>query len=152
MLKMGVFNCCRLTKVPLRAMCAPAVRTRARVTLPKLPSPISFKTSNLSSRHMADIGPWEEVRGGNSGLNVMSRQGPRRCSPVFHLPIILFLARSSGADDAAPDLFNERNASGDCLLGLQLMLRGNSGDPRSLKSVEEGDFATTDRTDMTVYS
>jgi hypothetical protein len=38
------------TRVPRRAMWAPAVRTRASATLPKLPSPISFITSYLSSR------------------------------------------------------------------------------------------------------
>lgn len=39
-----------LTTVPRRATLAPAVRTLARATLPKLPSPISFNTSNLSPR------------------------------------------------------------------------------------------------------
>lgn len=44
------------TIVPLRAMLDPAVRTRATATLPKLPSPISFMTSNLSSRVAIDVG------------------------------------------------------------------------------------------------
>lgn len=39
-----------LTTVPLLATLAPAVRTLARTTLPKLPSPISLRTSNLSSK------------------------------------------------------------------------------------------------------
>jgi hypothetical protein len=39
--------------VPRRATLAPALRTRASTTLPKLPSPISFRTSNLSSRAIA---------------------------------------------------------------------------------------------------
>ena len=38
------------TKLPLLATWEPAVLTRASATLPKLPSPISFRTSNLSSR------------------------------------------------------------------------------------------------------
>lgn len=36
--------------MPRRATVAPALRTLASTTLPKLPSPISFRTSNLSSR------------------------------------------------------------------------------------------------------
>lgn len=36
------------TIVPRLATLAPLALTRARATLPKLPSPISFKTSNLS--------------------------------------------------------------------------------------------------------
>jgi hypothetical protein len=39
-----------LTTVPRRATLDPALRTRARTTLPKLPSPISFKISNRSSK------------------------------------------------------------------------------------------------------
>ena len=39
-----------LTTVPLLATFEPAERTRASTTLPKLPSPMSFKTSNRSSR------------------------------------------------------------------------------------------------------
>lgn len=38
------------TIVPRLATLAPLALTRARATLPKLPSPISFNTSNLSSR------------------------------------------------------------------------------------------------------
>lgn len=34
-------------------MCAPALLVLPKVTLPKLPSPMSFKISNLSSRHTA---------------------------------------------------------------------------------------------------
>jgi len=38
-----------LTTVPLLATLEPAERTRASTTLPKLPSPMSFKTSKRSS-------------------------------------------------------------------------------------------------------
>lgn len=41
------------TTVPLLATLAPAVRTLAKTTLPKLPSPISLRTSNLSSKAIA---------------------------------------------------------------------------------------------------
>ena len=41
--------CILLTTVPRRATFEPAARTRASTTLPKLPSPMSFNTSNLSS-------------------------------------------------------------------------------------------------------
>ena len=37
------------TTVPRRATLEPAERTRARTTLPKLPSPISFRISKRSS-------------------------------------------------------------------------------------------------------
>lgn len=43
----------RLTREPLRAMWAPALLVLPRTTLPKLPSPISLRISNLSSRHTA---------------------------------------------------------------------------------------------------
>lgn len=56
------------TIVPLRAMLDPAVRTRATATLPKLPSPISFMTSNLSSRVAIDVGA---VLRGRSYVTVM---------------------------------------------------------------------------------
>lgn len=47
---------CLLTIVPLLAMFEPAVLTRATATLPKLPSPISLRTSNRSSRVAVDAG------------------------------------------------------------------------------------------------
>lgn len=56
------------TIVPLRAMLDPAVRTRATATLPKLPSPISFMTSNLSSSVAIDVGA---VLRGRSYVTVM---------------------------------------------------------------------------------
>jgi hypothetical protein len=43
------------TIVPLRAMWAPAVRTRATATLPKLPSPISLITSKRSSKVAIEV-------------------------------------------------------------------------------------------------
>ena len=57
------------TIVPLRAMFDPAVRTRATPTLPKLPSPISFITSNLSSRVAIEVGA--ALLGGCSYVMVM---------------------------------------------------------------------------------
>lgn len=59
------------TNVPLRAIWAPAVLTRARATLPKLPSPISFNNSNLSSNPNAEVEPLDDPRGGNSCEKVM---------------------------------------------------------------------------------
>lgn len=59
------------TSVPLRAILAPAVRTRARATLPKLPSPISLSNSNLSSNPKADVEPLDDPRGGKSCGNVI---------------------------------------------------------------------------------
>jgi len=59
-----------LTTVPRRATLAPAVRTLARTTLPKLPSPISFSTSNRSSRAIMFAG-WAEVRCAMSCATVM---------------------------------------------------------------------------------
>jgi len=55
----------KLTTVPLRATFAPALRTLASTTLPKLPSPISFKTSNRSS---------------NAKLLVLCDEDPRRAT------------------------------------------------------------------------
>lgn len=43
------------TIVPLLATLEPAVRTRATATLPKLPSPTSLMTSNLSSRVAIEV-------------------------------------------------------------------------------------------------
>ena len=57
------------TIVPLRAMFDPAVRTRATPTLPKLPSPISFMTSNLSWRVAIEVGA--TLLGGCSYVMVM---------------------------------------------------------------------------------
>jgi len=50
----------RLTNVPRRATFAPFALTRARETLPKLPSPISLMTSNRSSNAVKayDAGLW----------------------------------------------------------------------------------------------
>ena len=69
-------NRCLLTSVPLLAMLAPAVLTRARATLPKLPSPISLSSSNRSSRQV--IAPYDEPRGGKSYETVI--MNPYACS------------------------------------------------------------------------
>jgi len=64
-----------LTTVPLRATLDPALRTRAKTTLPKLPSPMSFRTSKRSSK----AGPVFVVKGDDnprdeSYVTVMVRQ------------------------------------------------------------------------------
>ena len=63
--------CKLLTTLPRRATLAPAVRTRAKTTLPKLPSPMSLMISNLSSRLMADVAPLDELRCEKSNATVI---------------------------------------------------------------------------------
>lgn len=60
---------CKFTIVPRLATLAPFALTRARATLPKLPSPISFITSNLSSN--ADV-VWDPGRELYSEATVMA--------------------------------------------------------------------------------
>lgn len=58
------------TTVPRRATLAPALRTRAKTTLPKLPSPISLSTSNLSSSAIP-LMTWVDPRRVKSCATVM---------------------------------------------------------------------------------
>lgn len=81
------------TIVPRRAMWAPAVRTRANATLPKLPSPMSLIISNLSSRQVEDIGPCDDIRRGNSIVTVISTE----VSGILDMDLSVMLAHVSVA-------------------------------------------------------